>query len=166
MKRLKKRVSNENGLTLIELIASITILSIVILTFLVFFTNAFKFNSINSNNIQAMNIAREQQSLVNDPASNIDVLLQENIADSIQAWEESTHEPMKTKRVEETNDQFILEIENAKYEVYIYINKVPESLDSTYNKLHQVHVTVMENGKLVSETYTYYELKIGELDEE
>ena len=63
VKRLKKLISNKKGLTLIELIASITILSIVILTFLAFFTNAFRFNTINSDSIQAMNIAREPSNI-------------------------------------------------------------------------------------------------------
>ncbi len=58
---LKNKIDNEKGLTLIEVLLSITLLSIVMITFLSFFTNAFRFNSMNDDSIQAMNIAREQQ---------------------------------------------------------------------------------------------------------
>ena len=63
---LKIKIDNEKGLTLIEVLLSITLLSIVIITFLSFFTNAFRFNSMNDDSIQAMNIAREQQALVKE----------------------------------------------------------------------------------------------------
>ena len=63
---LTNKIDNEKGLTLIEVLLSITLLSIVMITFLSFFTNAFRFNSINDDSIQAMNIAREQQALIKD----------------------------------------------------------------------------------------------------
>ena len=64
-------MNSEKGLTLLELLASITILSIIILTFLSFFTNAFRFNTINSDSIQAMNIAREEQALIKEDSEKI-----------------------------------------------------------------------------------------------
>ena len=71
-----KKIDNEKGLTLIEVLVSITLLSIVMITFLSFFTNAFRFNSINDDSIQAMNIAREEQALIKENTVTINLLLE------------------------------------------------------------------------------------------
>lgn len=128
---LKNKIENEDGLTLIELIASMTILSIVILTFLAFFTNAFHFNTINSDSIQAMNIARAQKVLIQDDTS---------IAASLSG-----------------TGYYTKEFNESGYQIKILINKEYVTDINSYSKLHVVHVQVFKNEKPLSETYTYYE---------
>ncbi len=128
-----KKIDNEKGLTLIEVLVSITLLSIVIITFLSFFTNAFRFNSINDDSIQAMNIAREQQALIKE-----------------ESWNDITSTyPM-------TTDYYVQTINQPDYDIKISINIIPENIVSYY-KLHLVHIEVMKDERLLSETYTYYE---------
>lgn len=144
---LKNKVNNENGLTLIELLASMTILSIVILTFLAFFTNAFRFNTINSDGIQAMNIAREQKALIQDYSNKgkmINTFLTEN------SYNPVLNEPNVYSK-----------IDNSGYEIIVSINKNYENDINFYHKLDVFHVEVKKNDKLQSQTYTYYEEKGG-----
>lgn len=166
MKRLKKIISNDKGITLIELIASITILSIVILTFIAFFTNAFRFNSINDDSIQAMNIAREYQALIKEPDAEIYNLLNDNnLSDDAKEYLSLFKLEYPSENI---NNQFVLTINNPKYVVKVKINNTPEvSVDDTYNKLYLVHVEILEGDKTLSETYTYFELmKAGDPENE
>lgn len=57
MNYLKKQ---QEGMTLIEVVAAIVILSIVLITFFNFFINSSIFNNKNDSNIKAINITREQ----------------------------------------------------------------------------------------------------------
>lgn len=135
MVTVKNKIDNEQGLTLIELLLSITLLSIVLITFLSFFTDTFRFNSNNDHNIHAMNMAREQQALIKD-----------------KSWDEITN----TFTLDEETDYYIQNVNESKYDIKISIKKTPEVIDSYYN-LHLVHVEVTKDGKLLAETYTYYE---------
>ncbi len=129
-------MNSEKGLTLLELLASITILSIIILTFLSFFTNAFRFNTINSDSIQAMNIAREEQALIKEDSAKI-----------------------TTELEKPGSPYYIREKDVSDYHIKISIKKEPEYI-SSYKNLHVVHVEVDKNGKLFSETYTYLEGRV------
>lgn len=129
-------MTHEKGVTLIEVLLSITLLSIVIITFLSFFSNAFRFNTINDDSIQAMNIAREQQALIKKLS-----------------WSEITTEFTITP---EYPDYYIKKVNDDEYVIEIFIKKKKEAGDF-YRELHQVHVQVTKEGKLLSETYTYHE---------
>ena len=157
MVRLKTFISNERGLTLIELLASIIILSIVILTFLSFFTNAFRFNAINSDSIQAMNIAREQQAMIKENDSDIHQLLVNNSLTAEAAIRLHVNNSIE-KTEKNGKDYYILKSTNTDYDITIAIEK-DTHLTETFNDLHEVHVEVKKNGKLLSETYTYFESK-------
>lgn len=130
---LTNKIDTEKGLTLIEVLLSITLLSIVMITFLSFFTNAFRFNSINDDSTQAMNIAREKQALIKE-----------------KSWSEIT------TTFDETTDYYIQNMNESEYDITLSLKKSPEDITSYYN-LHLVHVEVNKDGKLLSETYTYYE---------
>ena len=131
---VKNKIDNEKGLTLLEVLLSITLLSIVMITFLSFFTNAFRFNSINDDSIQAMNIAREQQALIKG-----------------KLWNEIT-----AFTFDNTTGCYIQNTNEREYDIKMSIKKEPETIDS-YRNLHLVHVEVTKDGKPLSETYTYYE---------
>lgn len=146
MKRLKKLISNEKGLTLIELIASITILSIVIITFLSFFTNAFRFNSINDDSLQTMNIVREQQALIK--------------AIDGEPWSYITTEFTKDP---ENPRYYIKQLNDAEHPEYVIKISIKETKETGefYRDLHQVHIQVTKDGKILSETYRYHEGEIS-----
>ena len=116
-------MANEKGLTLLEVLLSITLLSIVIMTFLSFFTNAFRFNAINDDSVQAMNIAREQQALIKELS-----------------WDEITTEFAITP------DYYIKKVNDDAYVIEISIEEKEETGDF-YRELHQVHVQVTKEGK-------------------
>lgn len=131
---LKIKINNEKGLTLLEVLLSITLLSIVMISFLSFFTDAFRFNSINDDSIQAMNAAREQQARIKTEES----------------WSSITETYTKT------TDYYVQTIPQSNYDIKISIKIIPENIVS-YHKLHLVHIEVMKDEKLLSETYTYFE---------
>lgn len=130
---LKYKLNNQNGLTLIEVLLSITILSIVLTSFLSFFTDAFRFNSKNDDSIQAMNVAREQQALIKE-----------------KPWSEITN-----TYTPET-DYYVQVVTLPNYDVKVSVKKDPETIVTYYN-LHLVHIEVLKDEKIISETFTYYE---------
>lgn len=156
MTLLKYKIDNEKGLTLIEVLVSITLLSIVIITFLTFFTNAFRFNSINDDSTQAMNIAREQQALIKEHPEVINRILNEEslTADDVNVLQ------LKSPVLLE-NNKYILHINNTIYDIKVYIDNDAQKKDeigvTTYLPLHKIHVEIYKNEKLLSETYTYFE---------
>lgn len=56
--RLKKILSNSNGLTLIEILVSLTILGIILIGIMQFFTQAYTFTNSNQKKTAAINVAR------------------------------------------------------------------------------------------------------------
>ncbi|MDQ0300214.1 prepilin-type N-terminal cleavage/methylation domain-containing protein [Salibacterium salarium] len=57
-------MKNQNGLTLVEVLASITILSIVILTFLSFFSQSMIFSQQTEDNLTAVNAAEKEMTRI------------------------------------------------------------------------------------------------------
>jgi type II secretory pathway pseudopilin PulG len=164
---MKKLIFNEKGLTLIEILVSIILLTTVFFTFMAFFTNAFNYNVINSDSIQGMNIAREYQAKIKESTYGIDKLLGEPSDPSTAIA--SLHLTAGTTQngapyIPIIDNQYNLEINDPKYniKIKIKINTTPEAINGSYRKLYLVYVTVSDKkNKLLSETYTYYELKEG-----
>lgn len=142
-------MTNQRGVTLLEVLLSITLLSIVIVTFLSFFTNAFRFNAINDDHIQAMNIAREQRTIVREKTAT-------------QILTEFTQDPNRPDYLIKTFPA----PDNADYVITISIKKTADTIKpktaggyiQPYQRFRQVHIQVTtQEDKLLSETYTYYE---------
>lgn len=55
---LRFNIKNEKGLTLIEVLLSITILGIVLTTFLAYFNNAYSYTKMNEDKTVGINVAR------------------------------------------------------------------------------------------------------------
>lgn len=131
------KFKGNKGFTLIELLISITILSIVLISFFTFFTNTFRVNSMNSEGIQAMNVARGYKELIKEAP---------DISQEIENWSQNP------------NREFILERKdsnNPDYDVTISIPAANEA--GAVFPIHRVHIVVQKDGRLLSETYTYYE---------
>jgi prepilin-type N-terminal cleavage/methylation domain-containing protein len=130
---MKKFIKNVRGITLIELLISISILSIVLISFFAFFTNTFRFNSLNSDDIQAMNLAREEKELIKtDPF--------------IHNW--SLHPSGDYYRKNSSYN-------GTDFDIIISIQHVPVS--TAEFPMYLVHIEVQKANKFISETYTYYE---------
>lgn len=70
---MQKSIENQNGLTLIEVLASIVILSIVIVSFLSLFPQITNFNKTTEVNLQAAAIAKEVRVLVKEEIESINI---------------------------------------------------------------------------------------------
>lgn len=126
-------MSEEKGLTLVEVLAAIVLLAVVFISVFGFFANSFQFNSINNESIQGMNIAREQRALIQD----------------------LTLPDLKSEYTL-VNGNYQKTFNKNEYEITILIKAAPES-GNFYQELHQVHIEVRTKGRKVSETFTYYE---------
>jgi prepilin-type N-terminal cleavage/methylation domain-containing protein len=153
---LFKVKSNEQGVTLVELLASIVILSIILVSFITFFTNSFQFNRISSDNLIATNLARETQ----EEFKNNDLIKQDvkklitNKNDSSYLAKDKYSNLKLVENIVSVNSgkNFQLNLINPNYKVLVIVSKDPDPT------LHTVHVKVYDNLKLLSETYTYIKL--------
>lgn len=64
MKKLKENFTEDSGVTLIELLAAITILSIIVTAFLVFFVQAGRTNNMTTSTNEATFLAQEEMERV------------------------------------------------------------------------------------------------------
>ena len=69
---MQKSIKNEQGLTLIEVLASIVLLSIVIVFFLSLFPQIINFNKSTEENLQAAATAKEVRVLVKEELESMD----------------------------------------------------------------------------------------------
>ncbi|MFC7685219.1 prepilin-type N-terminal cleavage/methylation domain-containing protein [Ureibacillus sp. GCM10028918] len=138
-------LGDERGLTLIEVIAAIVLITVILLSVFTILTNSFNFNAMNDHSTQAMNIAREQESLIHNLSWG------EIIPDSTNENGFTNHD----KKPGYYKKQFTIN-NNGEYQITINVKKNPE-LGRFYRELHEVHIEVRKEGKLVSETFTYHE---------
>ncbi len=69
---MQKTIKNEQGLTLIEVLASIVLLSIIIVSFLSLFPQISNFNKSTEENLQAAATAKEVRVLVKEEIESMD----------------------------------------------------------------------------------------------
>src|SRR5699024_8050009 len=69
LKKYKKQLKSESGVTLVELLAAITILSLFVTAFLAFFTQAANTNNITNEVNEATFIAQEEMERVTHHAT-------------------------------------------------------------------------------------------------
>ena len=141
---MRKKLHQEQGFSLIEVIVAIVLLAVVLLSFFSFFISGAKFNAINNNNIQATSLARQYTAQFNDQYDYLKsklAYLQDSPSDADSASD------ILTK----------VDTESAQpYEIIYKINVNPEQ-GNYYRKLRKVHVLVKENGKIITESFTYHE---------
>lgn len=157
-----KHTENEQGLTLVELLASITILMIVLITFMSFFTNAFQFNAFSSDKINTTNLAREvQEKFKVDEAEEklgLERLLTEvkNISGPTTIPKTSYLElNLKEDIVLDSSGILKLSLNDQNYQVLVFVDTHP--IPELHSSLFKLHVQVLEHNKILSETFTYIE---------
>ena len=142
-----KYVKSNEGLTLVEVIASVVILSIILFSVFHFFTNAANFNSHNDSNIQANNVAREYENYFEQTYNN-------------KVWTTVQSDFVR----DATNPTlYNLTLNQDDYIILISINSVQESSNAK-KEFRKVKIAVWKNkmeGKPLSETYTYHEGQVS-----
>ncbi|MCA1065253.1 type II secretion system protein [Rossellomorea sp. AcN35-11] len=134
-------VQDEQGMTLLEVLLSMVILSIVLLTMVNFFPQMGRMNTYNSEKMEAVNIARGELAL----------------------WKESgslgappSNYSKYTGTEPDTYDYYTSTVDEYNVQVKIHkVSKLSETGSSSRTKAHQILLQVVEDQKIVSETYGY-----------
>lgn len=159
---MKKYINNEKGVTLVELLASIVILSIILITSITFFTNSFHYNSISSNKLKATNLAREtQESFKVNPDMNLELknlLTQAKGLTGPKTFPKATFPKLKLKQDIQLDSSGTLRLSliNPNYQVLVIIDNNP--VNDLTSPLYKLQVQVLENTRVLTETFSYFEL--------
>ncbi|WP_108669430.1 pilus assembly FimT family protein [Peribacillus acanthi] len=169
-------IKNNRGITLVELLASFTIISIITLVFFTYFTNAFQYNNRTSETLKTVNIAREQQALIkqepyksefqkfitniNTYASASNLLMSTypnlNLKKNIEVV--TRKELQGTNQIDVTYYKFTMN--DPSYLIEVYLKQQPELVTvKVQSNLYKVYIYVNQNNKLSSDTYTFFEYK-------
>jgi prepilin-type N-terminal cleavage/methylation domain-containing protein len=159
---VKENFHYQKGLTLIEVLASIVILSIVLLSFITFFTNSFRLNSFSAGKMDATNLARETQEkfkVDNDISIELKNLITQSIGKTgTMTFPKNSFPKLNVNQdITLVNKILQLSITNPVYQVIVFVDTEPVPGQSTPLPLYKLHVQVSDNGKRLSETYTYVE---------
>ena len=157
-----RRLEQEEGLTLIEVLASMVILSIVLFSIMAIFPQMGLSNQKVETKIEGVQLAR-------------DVLIewQEQYADDIQLFFENVAEsPTGALQKDVYSMPLIQPIEPTEQGYYFYTNKdafiakikiwTKSDLHSKPNEVHRMHVKIINENHVISETYGYIQFQLKE----
>ncbi|MEL3970893.1 prepilin-type N-terminal cleavage/methylation domain-containing protein [Rossellomorea oryzaecorticis] len=134
---------NEKGLTLVEVLAAISILSIIVVSFLSLFPQVGMMNQQNDVKTKGINVAKKilaQWTI--DEKDEIAAFLQEpNAADAPYGYERYNQEDASYYFFEKEVEGFEVKVELAK--------------NAKANELRQVSIKMRKSGKAITETYGY-----------
>lgn len=141
----KRKITEESGLTLVEILASLVILGIVFVAFMTIFPQMTLFNSRTETKLETMNEAR--------------IVLEE-------------YKKMKWKATDLSEPRFKSDGEwwtetiDAKPNIIIKIKKLPDEgpplnteLKPGVVRLHKLHVKLMKDDRIISESFGYIQVK-------
>jgi prepilin-type N-terminal cleavage/methylation domain-containing protein len=156
---LFKFIKNEKGVTLIELICSIAILSIILLSFMYFFINSAQFNRISSDKMTATNIAREvQKDFKENPDKNqaLKALISYSRTSTVTSIPKSSYPILNlTQDIQNNSGVLTLTTTNQNFTVVVTVDT--NSDPNVDISLSKIHVQVIKDTKVLSETNTYFE---------
>lgn len=146
-----KRLRNENGVTLIEVLVAMTILAIILISIMMIFPQMGMMNKFNIDKTQAMNSAKE-------------ILVKWSESSTVQTFLDNQN-PEIVKSVFDVTEYKIDEVEGYyyfvstrdPYKVIISI-KIDPSNESKTISLHTITVQLLDKqGKEITKTYGYIE---------
>lgn len=148
----QKRVQNENGLSLIEVLAAVVILGIFFVGFMTVLPQMTSFNVKTEDKLVAMNLAKQESAKLKDSMAT---LMKDDVIVSDIKDEEGN---LKIKRYE-----YGVEEIPYNYEVDYYIGPDLDKEDSIlYDSdvdglvsLYKLHIKVKKDGKVISENFGY-----------
>lgn len=133
-------IANEKGLTLVEILAALVILGIVFVGFMTIFPQMTTFNekteekleSINLAKVELVDIKRSPHSILNDNSSEL------------------TNTTNDYERYTSPKGKYIFETDCYRSESGKHCSE-KEALED----LHKIHIKVLLQGRLISETFGY-----------
>lgn len=141
----KRKTTDESGLTLVEILASLVILGIVFVAFMTIFPQMTLFNNRTEAKLETMNEAR---------------IILENYKGS--KWKEAD---LSEPRFHGDGDWWV-ETMDTKSNTIIRIKKIPDEgpplnteLKPGMVRLHKVHVKIMKEDGILSESFGYIQVK-------
>lgn len=142
--KFNKRIQNERGLTLLEVLLSIVILTIVLVSVMKFFPQMGMMNKQNEEKLVSVNLMKK---VLHDWQHKSDVkkLLNGEIsADSI------------TQFKEEKDDYYLFEQTKDNFRVEIFIQRNSD-LESEPTKAHQINIRFFDDNNIkTAETFGYF----------
>lgn len=146
---MKKLMKNEQGLTLVEILATLVLLGIVFVGIMSVFSQMTLFNDKTYTKLDTMNLARQEISEINS-------VVYPKVMSQVRAQLESTYDESSNAA-----DPYYLFTKNEDpytYEIRLYKN--PKLVgDANVEDLYQVHLMVKKGSKLNSETYGFIKAK-------
>jgi prepilin-type N-terminal cleavage/methylation domain-containing protein len=134
---------NEKGLTLVEILAAITILSIIVVSILSFFPQVGMMNQQNDVKTKGINVAKKilAQWTIDEKGEIADFLQVPN----------STDAPYSYQIYNQGNaSYYFFKKEVEGFEVKVELVKNAQAIE-----LRQVSIKIGKNGKVITETYGY-----------
>ena len=164
---MKQHSLNEKGLTLVEVLAALVILSIIFVGVMTIFPQMTLFNAKTETKLDTMNLARQEMSEIETApewagTAVPDYLSAEKITDIMTDAGytlESTASNADFLRFQKNSDYI--------YQADIYLDCEPFSADAEKcaetdpNKLYKVHLKILKNSQISSETYSYITYTVG-----
>lgn len=147
-------MKNENGLTLVEILASMVLLSIIFIGFMTIFSQMTLFNDKTYTKLETMNLARQEMAELKAMDFTKTLVLSE-LASAPANYIKQSSAPQKDA-INNTFYLFTKEKNDYTYELRFY--EVPKlSGGPRVGELHQIHLIVRTGAKVNSETYGYIE---------
>lgn len=143
------KLRNEKGFTLVEILAALTILGIVFISFMTIFPQMSNMNERTETKLITMNLAKKElRELKNNPGKlSPDNLISNDTSNSTELYRYDLDESRQYKC--EVIYYTVPDLERN-------IIKENQGADESVS-LNKVEISVLKNGKLISETFGYLE---------
>lgn len=141
---MKKQFQNENGMTLVEILAALVILGIVFIGFMTVFPQMTAFNEKTGDKLETMNLAKKE----------LAYWKRKEGAYSLSDFDEYQQVMIDEDKVR----RFPGHVENSEIDFY-----ESEDLKGNFHEdsvwLHKIHIKILREGKIISETYGYIKVR-------
>ncbi|MCP2035128.1 prepilin-type N-terminal cleavage/methylation domain-containing protein [Planomicrobium sp. HSC-17F08] len=152
---MKKLIKNEQGLTLVEILATLVLLGIVFVGIMSVFSQMTLFNDKTYTKLETMNLARQEMAEMKAIDFTKSLVLSELTSSPANYIKQSA--ALQKDSINNTFYLFTKNKDDYTYELRFY--NVPKlSGESRAGELHQVHLIVRTGTKINSETYGYIEI--------
>lgn len=135
------KTNNEKGMTLVEILAALVILGIVFVSFMTIFPQMTNFNDRTETKLETMNLAKQE---LNELENGYMLLTNQYLIPN------NSNKDIKLFRYPiENYENYICEVE------YFIKREVKRTSDPNSNFLNKIHIKIIQNDKVISETYGY-----------
>ncbi|MDF2606474.1 MAG: prepilin-type N-terminal cleavage/methylation protein [Bacillales bacterium] len=158
---MRKLLRNQNGVSLVEILAALTILGIIFVSFLSFFPQASKSSNKTGEMLTAVNLAKEKLVTIQND-NNIKSLLKTNSPSSSILSRVNYPNLKLSQDITTSSTQYeLLSIDNT-YDIKIVIDKSSQSFGSLQvnDQLFKVYILLNnKKGEKVSDLFGYITVK-------